>query len=102
MYNDNAVMQNYGLSACIGLMQEEEMNFLFSLDGAAQDQIRRSTIKAVLSLDIESHFNNLGVLKSKLAGDFPLPYQEATYEHRLLLLSFSLKVIIKLLSYKHH
>ena len=67
-------------------MQEEETNFMFSLDSKQQDCLRYSTIRSVLSLDLESYLNNLGVLKSKLAGDFPLPFEEATYDQRLLML----------------
>lgn len=62
------------------------------LDPVHQQILRYSTIRSVLSLDLEHHLDNLGVLKSKLAGDFPLPFADATFEERLLMLGFSLKM----------
>lgn len=92
-YNDVTVLQNYNLAACLNLIAEEDLNFIFHMAQDQWEHIRVCLIRCILRMDLEKHFEELGVLKSKLAGEFPLPYQESPFDARLNLMAATLRMV---------
>mmetsp|Transcript_72604 Transcript_72604/g.166517 ORF Transcript_72604/g.166517 Transcript_72604/m.166517 type:complete len:965 (+) Transcript_72604:536-3430(+) len=89
-YNDRFVLQNYNLAACFEVANQPESAFLSHADREFNEAWRMMLIAIVLRSDISSHYEELGLLQTKIAApDFPDPTQ---LEHRLMLLSATVRL----------
>eukprot|EP00276_Gloeochaete_wittrockiana_P003395 CAMPEP_0184651034 /NCGR_PEP_ID=MMETSP0308-20130426/8591_1 /TAXON_ID=38269 /ORGANISM="Gloeochaete witrockiana, Strain SAG 46.84" /LENGTH=688 /DNA_ID=CAMNT_0027084951 /DNA_START=573 /DNA_END=2635 /DNA_ORIENTATION=+ len=69
IYNDRSVLESYHVSKCFMLLRNDKYNFLANMDPLDRKELRRIIISMVLSTDLSSHFEHLGLFKARAGSE---------------------------------
>jgi len=69
VYNGNSPMENHHASSSLLLLRRKECDFLGNLDAAERKEFQKLFIALILSTDMSSHFDIVGMFKGKFTSD---------------------------------